>query len=216
MSKLHKVIVPHTRLWIATLAGLVVLVVAPPEWPPLVRALTAWNAAVLLFLVLVYVWMIRLDAKGIHARYEDGDPSAPVILLLISIAALASLVAILALLATVKKVTHEVGLVQVLLASATIVDSWILVATMFALHYANLFYQALEDPPLHFPATTRPIFWDFIYFSFTIAAACQTSDVYTRRASIRRVVTGQTLISFLFNVSILGFAINVSAGLLGG
>jgi uncharacterized membrane protein len=31
---------------------------------------------------------------------------------------------------------------------------------------------------------------------------------------MRRVVMGQTLISFLFNAAILGFAINVTAGLI--
>jgi uncharacterized membrane protein len=33
---------------------------------------------------------------------------------------------------------------------------------------------------------------------------------------MRKVVIAQTLISFLFNASILGFAINVTAGLIGG
>jgi len=53
-----------------------------------------------------------------------------------------------------------------------------------------------------------------LYFSFTIAAACQTSDVATRNVALRRVVTAQTLVSFVFNVSIVGFAVNVSASLL--
>ncbi len=59
------------------------------------------------------------------------------------------------------------------------------------------------------------MFWDFAYFSFTIAAACQTSDVSTCGYRIRKIVLIQTLISFLFNASILGFAINVTAGLVG-
>jgi len=61
-----------------------------------------------------------------------------------------------------------------------------------------------------------PVFWDFAYFSFTIAAACQTADVSTTRASIRKIVVAHELVSFLFNASILGFAINVTAGLIGG
>ncbi len=171
----------------------------------------------MLFLGLAYAWMIGLDAKRIHARYQEGDPTAPVILLVVTIAALASLVAIVALLATVRHVSSTQRVLHFCLASATVVDSWVLVATMFTLHYAYMFYRAdVDNPPLRFPETARPVFWDFIYFSFTIAAACQTSDVYTTHASIRRVVTAQTLISFLFNVSILGFAVNVSAGLLGG
>jgi uncharacterized membrane protein len=59
-----------------------------------------------------------------------------------------------------------------------------------------------------------PAFWDFAYFSFTIAAACQTADVSTSGTDIRKIVLGHTLISFLFNASILGFAINVTAGLI--
>jgi uncharacterized membrane protein len=73
-----------------------------------------------------------------------------------------------------------------------------------------------DKRPLRFPKTPLPVFWDFAYFSFTIAAACQTADVATQNAAVRRVVIVQTLISFLFNASILGFAINVTAGLIGG
>jgi uncharacterized membrane protein len=39
--------------------------------------------------------------------------------------------------------------------------------------------------------------------------------VSTQHADIRRIVIAHTLISFLFNASILGFAINVTAGLIG-
>jgi uncharacterized membrane protein len=160
--------------------------------------------------------MIGLDDKGIHARYQEDDPTGPVILLVVTVGALASLVAIVALLATAKQVPPARRFLHVGLAAATIMESWILVGTMFTIHYASMYYRAVDDPPLRFPQTARPIFWDFIYFSFTIAAACQTADVSTTRVSIRRFVTAQTLISFLFNVSILGFAINVTAGLLGG
>ena len=216
MRGLRNVVVRHPRLWLGAIVGVLVFFCSPAEWSLLARVLTAWNGGVLLFLILVYVWMFGLDARRIHARYQEGDPTAPVILLVVTIAALASLAAIVALLATVKGVPATRRILHVALATATIVESWLLVATMFTIHYANMFYRSVDDPPLRFPETTRPIFWDFIYFSFTIAAACQTSDVVTTQVSIRRVVTAQTLIAFLFNVSILGFAVNVSAGLVGG
>jgi uncharacterized membrane protein len=80
-----------------------------------------------------------------------------------------------------------------------------------------MFYGAApEDRPLHFPQTPGPVFWDFAYFSFTIAAACQTADVATNQVVIRKVVIAQTVISFVFNAAVLGFAINVTAGLIGG
>ena len=61
-----------------------------------------------------------------------------------------------------------------------------------------------------------PAFWDFAYFSFTIAAACQTADVSTTDVSIRRVIILHEIVSFAFNVAILGFAINITAGLISG
>jgi len=192
-----------------------IFLLSPVEWSLLARLLAAWNGGVLLFLGLVYAWMFGLDAKRIHARYQEDDPSGPVILLVFTIAALASLAAIVALLGTVRHLPDTRRILHVGLATATIVESWVLVATLFTLHYASMFYRAVDDPPLRFPETALPIFWDFIYFSYTIAAACQTSDVTITRVSIRRAVTAQTLISFLFNVSILGFAVNVSAALLG-
>jgi len=88
---------------------------------------------------------------------------------------------------------------------------------MFTLHYADMFYS--ERPgnrPLRFPESAEPVFWDFAYFSFTIAAACQTADVATANVSMRKVVLAHTLISFLFNAAILGFAINITAGLISG
>lgn len=68
--------------------------------------------------------------------------------------------------------------------------------------------------PLRFPDTQMPAFWDFAYFSITIAAACQTADVSTTPGAIRKVLIAHSALSFFFN-AILGFAINVTAGLIG-
>jgi uncharacterized membrane protein len=87
---------------------------------------------------------------------------------------------------------------------------------MFTTHYADMYYSVEDDSrPLGFPNTPMPVFWDFAYFSFTIAAACQTSDVSTNNQTMRKIVIAHTLVSFFFNASILGFAINVTAGLIG-
>ncbi len=103
------------------------------------------------------------------------------------------------------------------LAAITLIDSWLLVPTMFTMHYADMFYSApSENRPLHFPRTEMPAFWDFAYFSFTIAAACQTADVTTNEVSIRRVVILHEIVSFAFNVAIVGFGINIMAGLISG
>jgi uncharacterized membrane protein len=207
----------HPRLWIAFIAGTALFCFLPREWSTLSRVLVCWNCGVILFLALVSFWMTRLTAAQICTKYIEEDETAPFILLVVIIAAVASLFAIVEPLATIKQVSGSVRAAHFALAALTLIDSWLLVPLMFTTHYADMFYSSpAEDRPLHFPNTPEPVFWDFAYFSFTIAAACQTADVSTQRADIRRIVIVHTLISFLFNASILGFAINVTAGLIGG
>jgi uncharacterized membrane protein len=204
----------HTRLLSAAAAGVVLSFVLPGHWPLLVRILVSWNVSVMLFLTLIFFWMSRLSALQICAKYIEEDATAGVILVSVIFASLLSLVAIVALLSTLMKVTGVDRALHVTLAGFTVVDSWALVGTMFTLHYADEFYSVADNErPLLFPQTKMPVFWDFAYFSFTIAAACQTSDVATAGVGIRKTVLAHTLISFLFNVSILGFAINMTAGL---
>jgi uncharacterized membrane protein len=207
----------HPRLWIAVAAGTAIFFLLPQPWSVLSRVLVCWNCGVALFLLMIFIWMTRLTAEQICSRYIEEDESAPIILVVVILAAMLSLIAIVEPLATIKQVSGTERIAHFALAALTLVNSWLLVPSMFTTHYADRFYSVDEKHrPLRFPDTAMPVFWDFAYFSFTIAAACQTSDVSTTNAEIRRIVIAHTLISFLFNATILGFAINVTAGLIGG
>jgi uncharacterized membrane protein len=210
-------LVYHPRFWISVIAGSALYFPLPAHWSVLNRVLVCWNCGVDLFLILIFVWMSRLTAQQICRRYIEEDESGPIILAVVIVAALLSLVAIVQPLATLKQAAGVDRIGHFSLAVLTLINSWVLVPTMFTTHYADRFYSAGEnDRPLHFPQTPMPVFWDFAYFAFTIAAACQTADVSTTQASIRKVVIAHSIISFLFNAAILGFAINVTAGLIGG
>lgn len=205
----------HARLWWAMVIGIVSFALLPHGWSLVSRLLTAWDAAIVVLIPIIGVHMRHLDAGTLRARYVGDDPSAPVILLLVVAAALLSVVAIVMLLSGIKAVPNPERAARGALAALTIVASWLLVPTMFTLHYADAYYSAsAERPPLGFPRTAEPVFWDFVYFSFTIAVACQTADVATHDAAMRRLVVIHSIISFAFNVSIIGFAINVTAGFL--
>jgi uncharacterized membrane protein len=208
----------HVKLWIAAAVGFILVFASPSHWGWIARVLAGWNGAIFVLVPLTYVWMRKLDAKALRAKYVEEDPTAPVILIVTVMSALLSVLGIIALLSTAKQVPPGERAVHSFLACLTIVSSWALVHTMFSIRYADMFYSVLEGdtPPLSFPDTAEPLFWDFVYFSFTIGVACQTADVSTRHTDIRRIVTFHSLISFVFNLAILGFAINVSAGLLNG
>jgi len=206
--------VHHVKLLTSIVAAVVLFFLLPGNWGLLARVLVSWNGGVTVFLVWVFLWMRNCTAEQLYMRYKEEDESAFIILVTVSCAALLSLVAIVALLSTVRQVVGFERAMHVTLAAATVMGSWLLVPTIFTLHYTDEFYSATdEERPLLFPQTRRPVFWDFAYFSFTISAACQTADVSTANTSIRKVVLAHSLIAFVFNASILGFAINVSAGL---
>jgi len=212
-----KFVLDHLRLLIAVIASAAIFFVLPHHWSAVSRILTCWNFGVVLFLILIYLWMARLTAQQICTEFMGEDAAASVILVIAIVAALLSLVAIVELLSTIKQTTGAERAAHLALAALTVASSWTLIPAMFALHYADMFYATVpEDRPLHFPQTSGPIFWDFAYFSFTIAAACQTADVATNQVGIRKVVIAQTVVSFVFNAAVLGFAINVTAGLIGG
>lgn len=207
----------HLRLWVSLLVGTTTAFLVPHAWAVVIRVLTGWNCGVALFLFLIYAWMPRLSWTQICDQFIEEDETAPFILVGCILAALSSQVAIVALLSGLDDTSGTERTAHVALAALTVVNSWILVPTMFSLHYADMFYSVKEDErPLAFPQTVHPVFWDFAYFSFTIAAACQTSDVSTTNVAIRKIVAAHSVIAFLFNAAILGFAINVTAGLISG
>ncbi|HEX3843269.1 MAG TPA: DUF1345 domain-containing protein [Steroidobacteraceae bacterium] len=207
----------HPRLWISVLVGIASFFFLTPAVSFISRMLLSWDIGVVLFLVMIYQWMTVQTADQICAHYIDEDPSGPVILVVVTVAALLSLLAVVEPLATLKQAGQIDRVWRFGIAAITLIASWLLVPTMFTMHYADMFYSApAKDRPLLFPRTERPAFWDFAYFAFTIAAACQTADVATTEVSMRRVVILHSIISFAFNVAILGFAINITAGLISG
>jgi len=213
---MSKLFFGHPRLWIAAIAAAALFFLLPGQWSILSRVLVCWNAGAIVFFALIFHWMTSLTAAQICDKYIEEDASAPIILVVVVVAAMLSLVAIVEPLATLKHVTGAERAAHFALAALTLINSWILVPTMFTMHYADLYYSVkAEQRPLDFPRSPMPVFWDFAYFSFTIAAACQTADVSTLEVNIRKTVIAHSLVSFLFNASILGFAINVTAGLIG-
>jgi uncharacterized membrane protein len=207
----------HLRIWIALAAGAVVFALLPTRLSLISRMLIGWDCGVTLFLLAIYVWMRRFTPAQLCSHYIEEDPSAPLILVAVTAASLLSLLAILEPLATLRHAEYGQRIWRFALVALTLIDSWLLVPTMFTMHYADMFYSApARARPLQFPRTEMPAFWDFAYFSFTIAAACQTADVATTEVGIRRVVILHEIISFAFNVAILGFAINITAGLMSG
>jgi len=217
MHTVHQLI--HTRpgLITAITTGLIVGFTLPPYWSFLTRALIGWNVTVWFYLCLMGWLMTRASHIKVRQLAEQEDKSAAVILAIMSVAAVTSLAAIILELSTVKSLPLSYRLMHYAFTGSTVFGSWCLVAVLFTFHYARIFYRSpSENRALRFPNNEENLnYWDFLYFSFTIAVAAQTSDVTVLTRSMRKTVLAQSILSFLFNLAILGLSINIAASLIG-
>ncbi|HUN91553.1 MAG TPA: DUF1345 domain-containing protein [Burkholderiaceae bacterium] len=202
------------RLLTAVALALVAATQVPSALGGIARALLGWNVFVYVYLALVWTMMRRSDEHRLRRLARLMDETAVVVLTLVTIGAVMSLLAIVAELATAKQVDAGRRALQLGLTGSTVIGSWLLVPTAFALHYAFMFYRAPEPVQLAFPDGERePGYVDFLYFSFTIAVASQTADVALRSRAMRRVVLVQSVLSFFFNTSIVAMSVNIAASL---
>ena len=203
------------RLLISALIGALAAFVVPDIESAVTRALLGWNIGVWLYLVLIGLMMLRADHGRLRKAALAHAEGAAVVSAVVVAASLASLVAVVLELAAAKAgARHAVP--HALIALVTVAGSWLLLPTLFTLNYASLYYRVENGQGLAFPGTDKsfkPDYMDFLYFSFTIAVALQTSDVTVTTPTMRRVVLVQSLLAFVFNTTILAFTINIAASL---
>lgn len=206
----------HPRLSAAATLGVAVGILAPAD-SIISKILFGWNAGVWSYLVLMLWLAARAKAPDVKRIAEVEDENAGLVLLVVCIAAIASLATITFELAGSKALETTPKLLHYGFTALTVIGSWLLIGVIFSVHYARLFYTwEGKAPALRFAeGMTTPNYWDFLYFSFTISAAVQTSDVGVATRDLRKIVLAQSLIGFLFNTAILGFSINIAAGLFG-
>jgi uncharacterized membrane protein len=181
--------------------------------------IAGWDAYALCFLLLSWVRMLNAQPH-VLARLARLQHHLRTLILLFALGgAVASLGAVGLLLSTAKAASGASRSEHVLIAVGTVVLSWFLVHTVFALFYAYLFYRQLPTTSakrsggLAFPETKMPDYADFAYFSFVIGMTSQVSDVQITGRTLRRWALLHGLISFAFNLAIVGLSINVIASL---
>jgi uncharacterized membrane protein len=180
-------------------------------WRSATCLLTAWDVSIALYLGLAFQMMARSDVDRIRARAALQDEGRFTILTLTVGAALASLAAIFAELSTsATGGTRQPG--HVILATLTILLSWALIHTIFALHYTHEYYDDTGGQGMAFPGgEAHPDYWDFVHFAFVIGMTSQVSDVAITSKEIRRTATVHGIISFMFNAALLALTVNIAA-----
>lgn len=182
------------------------------------RLFLSWNIGVWFYLTALWTSMLRADSDRIEHIADIQINSAIIILMLTCTAAVVSLLVVLTELPQIKALTGDARLIHIFLTALTLTGTWLLIPTVFAMTYAHAFYihTRKHAPPLQFPDNpSKPLYSDFLYFSFTIAVASQTADVTIASQRLRKLVLIQSVLAFLFNTTLIGLTINLVSGLIG-
>jgi uncharacterized membrane protein len=210
----------HHRLAISVAVGIIVFLFIGRHTRLPLRLITAWDAYTACVVGLAWNRIFAAQPEAVVRLATLRNTSRIVIFVGVLAAACASLGAVAYLLGSAKDLPVGVRSTHVVLAVATVVLSWVMVHTLFALHYAHQFYMTPQcvqsEPskrPLLFPGDDLPDYYDFAYFSFVIGMTSQVSDVQIASRGIRRWALLHGAISFAFNTAVLALSINIISGL---
>jgi uncharacterized membrane protein len=201
-----------TKVLIAALTGVVVALVSAASLNWRQATLMGWDTAGLLFIMWIWltVWpMSGKDSAG-HALREDPSRAAADILLLV--ASIASLASITLVLVGAADLHGSARIAQIALGVASVVVSWTVLHTVYALKYAEMYFH--ESPGgVDFPGNDEPSYKDFAYLAFTMGMTFQVSDTGFQSTEFRATALRHALVSYLFGTVIVATTINLIAGL---
>jgi len=178
-----------------------------------------WDVFCLSLIVLSWISFFTLSESQVRQQAQRQDESRYIIFTIVLLSILVSLAGILLLMRSsneslIREAVHRgISLLGVAL-------SWILLHTVFTLHYAHLYYfdDGSKSSEKHvcgldFPQDDTPDYLDFAYFAFVVGMTFQVSDVEVTTKKVRRFVLLHGFISFVFNTIIVALTISIISNL---
>lgn len=207
----------HLRFYQAVAAGLAAYVVLRSTVDGL-ALIGAGDAFFITYLGAMLHMASRSTVAKLRDRARSEDEGIVLIVALTAVAIAFSFASMFSLLGR----GEDTSPVHMAAAVASIPLGWAVLHMLFAYHYARLYYapssaadgNRRDAGGLEFLDTPEPGIVEFIYFSFTIGATAQTSDVDLKSTDFRRVVLFHAIASFVFNTVLLALAVNVAASLI--
>lgn len=209
----------YTRVVLAILLATAVFLLLPSNTILELRIIASWNAGAMVLISLLAIMMTRSDPQETFRRTQHEEPSNSAILVITLLTSAAGYIAVAFGLRTAAHMPREVLAVHTVLSITGVFLAWSLINTYYALHYAICYYDETGDANngsfkkgLKFPEDPDLVdYWDFMYYSFTIAMCYQTSDVLVMSPAMRRLTIVHSIVAFFFVLVGLGLMVNIIA-----
>lgn len=210
-------VMSHWRLAAAFGVGIIVWLIGNYFGAPRgARLLLAWDSAALTYLLTMWTLFIRAGEAELRSRAALYDERTPVLLLIVLAAIVASLGAVVDAMIVAKAAPSSARALIIGAAGATLVLSWLVLQSVFVLHYAHRYFGAGKDKGgIQFPGEQPTGYLDFAYLAFSIGATFQVSDNSILTSRLRRLVTAHAAAAYFYNTAILALGINIIASLIG-
>lgn len=176
--------------------------------------LIGWDVCALTFVVTTWHLFLTADEAEVRRRAAVEDEKPTLILLIVLAAILSSLVAVVAAMLNARTASPSTQGVTAACAGITLVLSWVILHSVFTLHYAHRhFGDGTDKPGFLFPGEPASTYLDFVYLAFSIGATFQVSDNNVLTRKLRNLVTAQAVCAYFYNTAVLTLGINIIAGL---
>jgi len=177
--------------------------------------LIGWDAAVLSYVIWMWLTLHRLDDKLTADFALREDPSRGLADILLVFASIASLAAVGILLVGAGQVNRVHSLWYIGFGIVSVLLAWVLTHTIFMLRYAEQYYRNPTHAVEFEGSNNKPTYGDFAYLAFTMAMTFQVSDTGFQSTKFRTLALRHALLSYLFGTVIVATTINLVAGLIG-
>lgn len=215
MSTIKKINRSSTiRLIVALLIGISVAATGLFAKAGLISILIGWEVAVVTFILWIWliIWPMNHHRTSEFAQREDpGRVGVDILLILASIASLGAVG--YALFQAHQTASSGHGLFLTLISLLSIVVSWVLVHTIYALRYARFYYSKDFDGSINFNGEEKPAYSDFLYVAFSVGMTFGITDTSVSGTEFRKTVLRHTLLSYVFGTVIVATIINLIASL---
>jgi uncharacterized membrane protein len=210
----------EVRLALSIGLGVLITLMLFPSQQAEISLLAGWDISILSYLGLISLNILSATPEQTLRLARVREPNFAAILVVVVTIACSSIFIIGFMLIDIKTTPQPQLLIQIWLSLIAILCSWLLTHTMFALHYARIFYNEADKLDLEkyvggleFPTDEPPDYFDFLYFAFTISMTSQTSDISIASRTLRRLVLAQEFVSFFFYSIIIATIVNTVASL---
>ncbi|HWT40218.1 MAG TPA: DUF1345 domain-containing protein [Dongiaceae bacterium] len=200
------------RLCIAVALGAIACFIAYKSNLGRISLLIGWDVIALTIVTWVAIIILPMKPEQTSRFAVREDPGRVVASTFLTLASIASLAAVASALVEAHSDSTVAGLFT-LISIASVILSWVLIHTLYTLHYARLYHAPRVNGSVDFGPDHQPTYIDFIYLAFTIGMTFQVSDTPVSGTAMRRTVIRHAVLSYIFGAVIIATTVSIIASL---